>query len=676
MSSLKYIIIALLFWAMPYLSMAQQARMANNNQGGGNRINQSNSTSNDDEDPCIEIDDHRFCWTMDPITGIQHIQVPDTAYEGLAHRQTMMGKSLGLLYTGNLFSPHLIQNVLDRRQEHDFMFVNAYSLFAFRPEDMVYYNTRMPYTSAQYYTSGSSLQSNDHLKLGFAGNVDSRIGVGTYLDYVYARGEYSSQATKPLNWNSYLYFMDDQYKATLTYNLAKLANQENGGIEDRDCVLRPDSMKAIDTDPRTMAVNLDKTWNDMDSYNLHFNHSYDLGFWRDESAPDDTLANEKFVSVASIFHSMDLQNYDHKFRMDRGAMDIHHPFYTRRNYISKFDVPEDATIDSTAYMSFSTYAGIRLNEGFNKWSQFGLSAFVGYEYQRYTMMQDSLNLDFVDRQHTSHNVFVGGQLSRHLDNRLTFDVTAKLGLTGDKQGDFDVTGTLQTVIPAGKDSITFSGLGSIRNTQPSYLLNHYYSRHYSWDKNFDKQRQVKLEGRLRYSLTGTEARIGVQNLSNYIYFSQADSVPMQTEKEIQVISAEIGQKLHWRGLHFDNRVLLQKSSHQELLPLPELVWQSDLNLQFCIAGALTTQLGVTGVYTSKYYAPNYQPAVQQFAVQDEIECGGYPTFNIYVNCNLKKIKFYIMYSGLTAFTNDTFLMPYYPMQSTRVEYGVSFDLQN
>lgn len=674
MSPLKFLIL-LLAWVVPYLSAAQQMRMANN-QGPANRSNQSSSSSNDDEDPCIEIDDHRFCWTLDPITGIQHIQVPDTAYEGLAHRQTMWGKSLGLLHTGNLYSPHLIQNFLDRRQEHDYLFVNAYSLFAFRPEDMVYYNTRLPYTSASYYTSGSSLQSNDYLKLGFAGNVDSRIGIGTYLDYVYARGEYSSQATKPLKWTSYLYYLDDQYKATLTFNLSKLANQENGGIEERDCILRPDSMKAIDTDPRTMAVRLDKTWNDMDSYDIHFNHSYDMGYWRDESLPDDTLTNETFVSVGSIFHSIDFQSYDHKFRIDHGGMDSRNPFYTRRNHISKFDVPEDATIDSTAYSSFSTYAGIRLNEGFNKWSQFGLSAFLGYEYQRYTMMQDSLNLDYIARQHASHNLFVGGQLSRHLDNRLTFDVTARLGLMGDKQGDFDLNGTIQTVIPAGKDSITVAGSGYIRNTNPSYMLEHYYSRHYNWNASFDKQRRVNLEGRLRYSLTGTEARIGVQNLSNYIYFSQADSVPMQTSKEIQVISAEITQNLHWRGLHFDNRLLLQKSSHEEYLPLPKLVWQSDLNLQFCIAGALTTQLGVTGVYTSKYYAPNYQPAIQQFAVQDEIECGGFPIFNFYVNCNLKKIKFYIMYSGMTAFTNDTFIMPYYPVQSTRIEYGVSFDLQN
>lgn len=644
----------------------------------GNRSQNQSKSSADDEDPCIEIDDHRFCWTLDPITGIQHTQVPDTAYEGLAHKQTMYGKSLGLIHTSNLYSPHLIQNYLDRRQDHDFLFVNAYSLFAFRPEDMVYYNTRLPYTSASYFTSGSSVQSNDHLKLGFAGNVNSKLGIGTYLDYVYARGEYSSQATKPLKWSSYLYYLDDQYKATLTYNISKLANQENGGIMNRDCVLRPDSMKAIETDPRTMAVNLDQVWNDMDSYDLHFTHSYDLGFWReDEPAPEDTLSTEHFISVASIFHSIDLQSYDHQFRMEEGSMlDSSNPFYPQRNHISEFSIPSKTTLDSTAYTSFSTYAGLRLNEGFNKYSQFGLSAFIGYEYQRYTLMQDSLNLDYIQRQHTSHNVFVGGQLSRHLDNRLTFDVTAKLGLTNDKQGDYDITGNLQTVLPVGKDSITIAASGYVRKTAPSYMLKHYYSRHYKWDENFDKQRRVNLEGNLRYSLTGTEARVGVQNISNYIYFSQADSIPMQTQKEIQVVSAEITQKMHWRGLHFDNTVLLQKSTHEDMLPLPKFVWQSDLNLQFCIAGALTTQLGITGVYTSKYYAPNYQPAIQQFAVQDEIECGGFPIFNAYINCNLKKIKFYVMYSGLTAFTNDKFLMPYYPVQSTRLEYGVSFDLQN
>ena len=89
-------------------------------------------------------------------------------------------------------------------------------------------------------------------------------------------------------------------------------------------------------------------------------------------------------------------------------------------------------------------------------------------------------------------------------------------------------------------------------------------------------------------------------------------------------------------------------------------------------------LGVIGTYRNKYYAPLYQPATQQFAQQNVVECGGFPTFNAYVNCNLKRIKFYVMYSGFGTdlINKDTFLMRNYPAMPTRLEYGVIFDLQD
>lgn len=649
--------------------------MDNNNRSQGNTSSKDND---DDEDPCIEIDDHRFCWTLDPITGIQYKQVPDTAYQGMAHRETMTGKSLGLIHTGNLYSPHLIQNYLDRRDNHDYFFVNAYSLFAYRPEDLLYYNTKLPITSVAYTTSGSSIYGNDRLRLGFYGNMNSKIGIGTKLDYVYARGEYESQATKPLNWSSYVYYLDDKYKANLSFNIAKLANQENGGIQDSSYVLTPDKYKDNLTDPRTMPTNLLDTWNDMDAWNLHFNHSYDLGFYKDVTMPEDTATVEKFVSVASIFHTVDVESYGHSFVMGSNADQLASAnLPTPKKFFPKSYYDQKETADSSSYLSFSTCAGLRLNEGFNKYSQFGLSAFIGYQYQSYKQFQDTLTTDTV-HIHSSNNLFIGGQLTRHLARRLTFDATAKLYFLGDKKGDYELSGNLKTVFPAGKDSITFAGSGYLKRQTPSYLLNTFYSNHYFWNNNFDAERRVHLEGLLHYSLTGTQAKVGVENISNYIYFDSSDFLPRQTSKEIQVVSAEITQKLHWKALHFDNRVLLQKCLESDILPLPEFVWESDLNLQFCIAHALTTQLGVTGVYTSKYYAPTYQPATQQFAVQNSFKCGGNPIFNAYVNCNLKKIKFYILYSGFTSnyFSTNRFLMPFYPLQSTRIEYGVIFDLQN
>lgn len=663
--------------------MTTQSVMAQNmprQAVGAGRDASKEARAADDEDPCIDIDDHRTCWSLDPITGIRYYQVPDTSYLNIAAHETMEGKSLGLLYTGNLYSPHLITNQFDRREAHDYLFINAYSLFAYRPADLWYYDTKLPYTTAAYTTSGTNLHTNDRLRLSFAGNINHKLGIGTFLDYVYARGEYISQATKPLKWTSYVYYNDDQYKAALSFNISKLANQENGGIQDRDWVLKPDnySNNAFLTDPATMPTNLRSTWNDMDGVNLHLNHSYDLGFWDEYTNPEDTTeVLDHFTSVASIFHSLDFESYDHQFRMDANADQTEQKNFFHDRFFPK----STTTLDSTSYSSFSTYAGIRLNEGFNKWSQFGLSAFIGYQHQNYTMMQDTLDYDFIPRRHSSNNIFIGGQISRHLSSLLSFDATARFGILGDKKGDVDISGQMQTVIPAGRnDSITVQASGYFRNTHNSWLMEHYFSNHFKWNEKFAAERRTRIQGKFHYSFTGTEAKVGIENISNYHYFSAEDFLPHECKEQIQVFSAEFSQKLHWRGIHWDNRLLIQTTTNDEdnVLPLPHFAVESDLSLRFVIAHALTTQLGITGYYYSKYYAPTYQPATQQFAVQHDIKCGNYPLFNAYVNCNLKKLKFFIMYSniGTDLISTDAFLMPNYPLQSSRLQYGVIFDLQN
>lgn len=653
--------------------MAQGNMRENPNNRGGAGGGEEGTT--EEEDPCVQKSDERFCWTQDPITGIHYDQVPDTSYLGLANRQTMQGKSLGLVHTGNWYSPHYIMDFFDRKRSNDFLFVNAYSLFAKTPEEIRFFNTKLPYTTAAYLTSGSSTRSNDRLLLDFAGNINKKLGIGTFLDYVYARGEYLSQSTKPLNWTSYVYYNDDQYKASLTYTLANLANQENGGIQNRDYVLYPDQQSSTTfTTPYTMPTNLTDTWSDNDGWNIHFNHSYDLGKWDEYVNPEDTTeVLEEFTSIASIFHSVDVEHYKHVFRMAENADNTDLQDFYANHYINS-----SITQDSTSYLNFSTYAGIRINEGFSKYSQFGLSAFIGYQRQSYTMMQDTLDYDFIGRTHNSNNLFVGGQLSRHQSKRLTFDVTAKIGLSGDKAGDIDVTGQLQTVIPVGKDSITVQGYGYFRNQKVSYLMNHYFSNHFKWSEDFDPEQRLNLQAKLRYSLTGTEAKVGIEHISNYHYFSSEDYLPHECGDQLEIFSLEASQNLHWKAIHFNNRVLFQKSTQEDVLALPKITWESDLSLRFVIAHALTTQMGITGYYTTKYYAPTYQPATQQFAVQKEYECGGFPLFNAYINCNLKKIKFYIMYSGIGTkmISNDAFIMPYYPLQSSRLEYGVIFDLQN
>lgn len=654
---------------MPLVGMAQANRAGGGARGG------SNSSDNDD-DPCVDLVDDRLYWTLDPLTGIMHYQEPDTTFMGLAFRNTMAGQAVGVLSTGNLFSPHIVEDYFNRRRDDDFLFLNAYSLFLPHQEDIMYRSTKVPYTVIGYTTSGSNMQSNDRLLIDFAGNVNKQIGIGTSLDYVYARGDYSSSATKPLKWTSYAYYNGDRYKANINYSLLKLANQENGGIQDSTYILTPDAHDDSFTDPKTMPVNLNDTWNDMDAWRVHLTHSYELGRWTEEleNPEDSTSVYDKFTSIASIFNTIDFESYDHMYRMDQGA-----DMSDGRDFFQNHFIDPDITQDSLAYSRFSAYGGIRINEGFSRWSQFGLSAFAGVEHQSYTQMVDSTDIEFIGRKHKSTNVFIGGQLSRHQSSLLTFDVTAKLGVSGDKLGDLDINGVVQTVIPFGKkDSLIVNASGYMRNQKVPYMMNHYFGNHFRWNNDFNPEQRLMVKGTISYPRTRTTISGGVEHISNYHYFSAEDFKPREFDEQLDIFSLMIDQKLHWRALNFNNRVLFQTTTHEEALSLPSIYWESDLNLRFTIAGALSTELGMIGTYRTKYYAPLYQPATQQFAVQNVTECGGYPTFNAYVNCNLKRIKFYVMYSGMLTnlFDNNTFMMRNYPAMPTRLEYGVIFDLQD
>ena len=663
-------------------SLGGASSMQGNTNRGQNRSSSDDSNSSSEDDPCNPRSDERYCWRLDPLTGNIYKAIPDTSYIGLCNHDVMESKAMAVAYTSNLYGPHLINQYFSRRDDSDFIFANAYSLFAEQPGDVLYYNTKIPFTVASYGHSGATMQANDHLLIDFAGNAKPNIGLGTKLDYVYARGEYVSSATKPLKWISYAYYTGDQYKAYASFNLSKFANQEWGGVAERDYVLHPDNYNKNFTTPRTMATQLSDTWNDTDYRNIHFTHSYDLGKWHEmHDEKDTTNVWDEFTPVATIFHSIDFQKYHHSFRMNPGADQTDNGFFAHNYYNAM------STADSTSYTDFSTYAGIRLNEGFNKYSQFGISAFIGYERQTFTMLVDSLDLDFIKHKHVSNNVWIGGQLSRHLSSALTFDITAKTAISGDKIGDFDINGQIQTVIPFGRknpetglrrDSITIQANGYIRNNRPSYMLNHYFSNHFKWNQDLDRTQKVHIDGLISYSRTGTSVRAGIEHINKYVYFSAEDFIPRQYDKQLDVFSLEVRQNLNFSIFNWNNAVLVQTSTNNDVLALPAFSLESDFSMRFCIARTLHAQLGVTGYYNSKYYAPTYQPATQQFAMQQEIKCGGFPNLTGYLNCNLKRIKFFVMMTNLLngAVTADTFIMPDYPMMPRRFEWGVTLDLQN
>jgi hypothetical protein len=116
--------------------------------------------------------------------------------------------------------------------------------------------------------------------------------------------------------------------------------------------------------------------------------------------------------------------------------------------------------------------------------------------------------------------------------------------------------------------------------------------------------------------------------------------------------------------------------------LPKLNVFTNLYLQFMIARVLRVELGSCGTWFTKYYAPDFCPQLNRFAVQENeetrMELGNFPFIDIYANLHLKHARFFIMFSNETAssFDRKSFLTPHYPTNRAVMHLGVSWNFFN
>jgi hypothetical protein len=186
----------------------------------------------------------------------------------------------------------------------------------------------------------------------------------------------------------------------------------------------------------------------------------------------------------------------------------------------------------------------------------------------------------------------------------------------------------------------------------------------------------------------------VENIKNYTYLAGTPYKPSNTSSRplslssitarqytgnIQVLSATLWQDIQMGVLHWDNEVTTQYSSQPEVLPLPALNVYSNLYLLFTYAKVLKIQMGADARWFSRYYAPDYAPALQQYFVQEgpeKVEIGGYPIVNVYANFHLKQVRFYVMYYHVTQNLmkqTNSFLAPHYPINPRLFKLGLSWN---
>lgn len=675
-------------------------------------------------------------WTVDETSGL----IDSVAVDTLAHdfQNSMFTEGGKGFYSslGNLGSPRQARIFTLRPEMDYYIFAQPFDFFIHKLKGWHFTNTYSPIANVTYHESGDSDDGEDRLIAKYAVNVNKDIGLGFNIDYIYGRGYHDNQSTADFGVNLYGSIIKDQYKAHWIIYTNYLKTRENGGITDDAYVTDPQKFPSS-YDSKEIPTMLNRVWNKMHYNGVQFNHRYSLGyrkvvkidsaFIRDsllrvsQAKADSLMAQNSgdslrphkaaegairvadidkntagtvsaqepvrkdstaFVPVTSIIHTIDVGSYRRRFIANE---DLSH-YYTN-NFFG-----QDSVNEAYNNVLVSNYLALELSEGLNKYLSAGIRLFGKYDFNHYEMPDYTGTGTF-----NEHRLTLGGQIFRKQSKRLNYLLTAQTSSDGNSWGEFELRGKGRLSARFLGDTLGLTVRGAVLNQKPTFFYRHYQNNFLWWDHDgFDKQFTTTVGATIESKKLDLRLSVDAYNIGHYTYFSTQTADLVTTDSTYKTISADVRQSgkninlliisldknFRFGPLHWDNSVVYQTTSDKEILPLPILTLYTNLYLKFKIARVLSTELGADLRYFTKYYAPTYNAALNQFANQDTnnlVEVGGdHPIINAYINFHLKHTRFYLMVSHLN-YTRDggtTFGPPHYPVNPLVLKFGLSWNFFN
>lgn len=620
-----------------------------------------------------------YMWRLDEQFGTQTIIPADTVYHHFQNTNFGEGVKGHYNYLGNLGAPRYSRIYLFQDKLKYPFFIAPFSQFYVPPNEFNFTNSNIPYSNLTYFRAGNKINGEERFKSYFSVNANKNLAFGFNIDYLYGRGYYNSQSTAFFNAGLFGSYIGERYQAHLLFNNFTLKMAENGGIADDRYITDPENEEVsggkTDIDTQSIPTIMDQTWNRNRYLYALLTQRYSLGFTREKTEiteENDTITTEEFVPVTSFGHTFKAERGKHLFIANNEPEGFYENTY--------FNPGQNSSNDTTVYVKFNNTFSVSLLEGFNKYAKAGLSAYLSHRISKYSLMNQ--NRKTTDTFY-ENEAYVGGELSKQQGDFLHYRVKGDAGVLGIGLGGFHLDGDLDLNFKISKkDTITFLAKAKFSNSLPDFYYRNYRSNHFFWHDNeeiFEKEFRSTIEGSLEAKRWKSNIRFAAENIKNYTYFN-SKALPEQHSGNIQVLTAIWNQNFKLGIFHLDNEVTWQKSSNENVLPLPTLSLYHNLYIQTKVAKqVLSVQIGADVRYFSKYYGLTYTPGIQQFNLQstdDRVEVGGYPIVNLYANLHLKRTRIFAMiYHVNEGMGNrNAFYVPHYPINPRLLKFGISWNL--
>ena len=577
-------------------------------------------------------------WKHDRKFHDVNIQKFDTTYNYHFYDYPFFKEDVNTTWLGVSGSPEQSFNYFKRENLDNAIFYTGLQRYSFTAENLLNYNTKTPYTELAYWGTLFSTQDKEesNIKVLTTQNITPALNITLGFQRFGGNGMLKREDTNNRNVVMATNYMGKRYLMHAGYIYNKVERSENGGIVDNFWI------RDTTVDAREIEVNLRDAGNSLKKNTLYLDQTYRIPFSfinklraKKDSTAVDTLSMDTDITSAFIGHSTEYSVYRKMYKDNIGTSDK----YGREFYGDRFYINPTKSADSLRVMKFENKVFLRLQP----WKSDGivskLDVGVGDKLCNYYSFQPA---DYIQGRNNvllnSMYLYAGakGQYKKYLN----WNADGQYTFLGYELNDFGINANVAVnFYPFRKDKqspLTLRGHFETNLKEPDYYEQHLYTNHFKWDNDFGKISTTKVEAFLDIPRWDLYASFGYGLLSNNIYYDN-QGIVQQNTNPMSVMTASLKKNFTVWKFHLDHDALFQLSSNQSVVPLPMLALNLRYYFQFdVVKKVMQMQIGANGRYTTKWYAPAYNPVLGVFHNQDIEQYGNCPYIDVFVNIQWKR----------------------------------------
>jgi hypothetical protein len=553
-------------------------------------------------------------------------------------------------FTGNYAGAYLNNDFFSRNYNSDFLFLQTHDAFMLTPKNIVYYNTTTPYTFLDYSQSENrSVKNETRFNVLHSQNINPKLNVTFRFDQARSDGQYDQQSNKNNSISLYTSYLSDKVNFHGGFISNKVENGENGGMKDDNQFF--DSF---------MLFNLVDTRSLYKSGYFYASTEYKHGKYSD-STNVDKFGNLIYNPRLGISHYFEYSYNLRKFAEDK----------VNRDFFPHIYIDSISTNDSVRFVKLTNIFQIEQFEAANKKASFGKRAYIGFDLVNTLLPGDTAN--FFKKDNYS-DFYIGGGIFRTLGKFWNWNFDGRLYFTGYHAGQTELSGVISKPLVFFRDSTFMMEIrGKLENRVADYFQDKYFSNHFFWDNSFNNQ-QSMVAG-IRFVSIERKFELGANyDLINNFIYNDTLGIPVQTKKELLILSAFLNKKIEIGKFTVNTKLLAQKPSSKDLIHLPEFSAYLGMYYKLIISKVMFAQIGADTRYNTKYYADAFSPATGFFYLQNEKMLGNYPYVDVYASLKLKRTRAYfkLINVGSKFLDDGCFTSLHYPMNKMTFRLGVDW----